>query len=839
MSTTPSVVRNLVPRGPRPPLFPLYSAFVGLSFALCTSACGRNDFIDANTDGGSEVSTFDGTETDTETDTVTTETDTVTTETDTETGPEPECGNGILELDEECDPGEPFIGPNEFCLPGCIEATCGDGFLWFDGEQCDDGNDNDNDACTSDCVSATCGDGLVWQGFEECDDANNLVDDACINCQAATCGDGWLWSGVEQCDDSNDQSTDACVDCVLATCGDGFVWEGVEECDQGPFGNQPASDCTPECLDHRCGDGYLHWNEECDPGDDMIGPDMACLPGCIINTNTCGDGVLGPGETCDDGNDDNTDDCLDNCQAASCGDGFVWAGNEGCDDGAFNGPNADCTPECQPNVCGDGYQHPSEECDPGAANIGPGQACLDGCILNTCGDGDQSPSEECDDGNTVNTDACTNACTNATCGDGVTWEGVEGCDDANLNDVDACHNDCSETQIKVALGGNHTCVLYDFGSFRCWGNGDDGRTAQSSEDDIGDDELAIAGVLANFGSDAVDIYTGISHTCVQMSGGQLICFGRGDNGQIGYATTEDIGDNEPPNALGPLPFPVAISHANARGGSFHNCATTTAGATYCWGRHDGSVLGVPGLAQDIGDNEGPTGGGIVNIGGIPDELSMGYAHSCARIGSAVRCWGSGAMGALGYGNGDTIGDDETPATAGDVPVGANVTQISAGFYHTCALTEAGGVRCWGRGNNGRLGYGSQSWLGLTPSTTPAVIGDVDLGGVAIQVAAGNAHTCALLDDGSVKCWGWGGRGQLGYGNMNDIGDDELPSSVGPVPLPGPATQIAADGNHSCAVIGGNTLYCWGDGGDGRLGYGSLNNIGDDETPTSVGPIQLF
>jgi alpha-tubulin suppressor-like RCC1 family protein len=383
-------------------------------------------------------------------------------------------------------------------------------------------------------------------------------------------------------------------------------------------------------------------------------------------------------------------------------------------------------------------------------------------------------------------------------------------------------------------------VLYDFGSFRCWGNGDDGRTAQSSEVDIGDDELAISGVLANFGSDAVDIYTGIAHTCVQMTGGQLICFGRGrDNGQIGYAIAEDIGDDEAPNALGPLPFPVSLAHANARGGSFHNCATTTTGATYCWGRHDNAVLGIPGLAQDIGDDEGPTGGGIVDIGGVPDELSMGNNHSCARIGTSVRCWGQGSQGALGYGNADTIGDDETPSAAGDVPVGANVTQITTGFFHTCALTESGTVRCWGRGANGRLGYGNSSWYGLQPATTPAVIGDVDLGGTAVQIAAGSAHTCALLDDGSVKCWGSGALGQLGYGNTNDIGDDELPSSVGAVPLPGPATQIAADANHSCAVVGGNSLYCWGLGQDGRLGYGNLNSIGDDETPSSAGPVAIF
>jgi alpha-tubulin suppressor-like RCC1 family protein len=79
-------------------------------------------------------------------------------------------------------------------------------------------------------------------------------------------------------------------------------------------------------------------------------------------------------------------------------------------------------------------------------------------------------------------------------------------------------------------------------------------------------------------------------------------------------------------------------------------------------------------------------------------------------------------GQLGYGNTNTIGDDETPASAGDVDVGETVTQISAGAAHTCALLASGNIRCWGQGSDGRLGYGNQSDIG--DDETPVSAGNV-------------------------------------------------------------------------------------------------------------------
>jgi cysteine-rich repeat protein len=148
------------------------------------------------------------------------------------------------------------------------------------------------------------------------------------------------------------------------------------------------------------------------------------------------------GEQCDDGNGSNADACLNTCQAASCGDGFVWSGVEQCDDG--NPSNSDaCLATCEAARCGDGFLWAGvEECDDG--NTLPGDGCAADCELETatCGNGVVEAGEGCDDGNSDNTDACLNTCQPASCGDGFVWAGVEQCDDANGINTDACLDTC-------------------------------------------------------------------------------------------------------------------------------------------------------------------------------------------------------------------------------------------------------------------------------------------------------------------------------------------------------------------------------------------------------------
>ena len=120
--------------------------------------------------------------------------------------------------------------------------------------------------------------------------------------------------------------------------------------------------------------------------------------------------------------------------------------------------------------------------------------------------------------------------------------------------------------------------------------------------------------------------------------------------------------------------------------------------------------------------------------------------------------------------------------------GAAVTQIATGDEHTCALLVTGNLRCWGRDQlhgypDANAAFGDDE----TPASAYVSLpngGNVDVGGAVTQIAAGNGHTCALLDTGAVRCWGWSDSGQVGYGNLSNIGDNETPASAGDVDVGG-------------------------------------------------------
>lgn len=169
-------------------------------------------------------------------------------------------------------------------------------------------------------------------------------------------------------------------------------------------------------------------------------------------------------------------------------------------------------------------------------------------------------------------------------------------------------------------------------------------------------------------------------------------------------------------------------------------------------------------------------------------------------------------------------------------VGGTVIQIVAGGNRTCALLTTGNIRCWGQGDSGALGYGNINDVG--DNETPASRGDIDVGWTTSQVAVGSFHTCALSSVGNVRCWGDAAFGQLGYANTNDVGDDESPAAKGDVNVGAPAMTIAAGHEFSCARHSTGAVRCWGNASVGQLGYGNTTNIGDDEHPASVAALSF-
>jgi cysteine-rich repeat protein len=756
------------------------------------------------------------------------------------------------ESDESGDTGE----------TGDPEGFCGDGVV-DPGEACDDGNDVDDDACSNDCSLASCGDGAVDMG-EDCDDGNDDNTDAClVNCLSASCGDGYIYTDVETCDDGNGVDTDACLSsCEAASCGDGYVQAGVEDCDDGNADDTDA--CVDGCVPAACGDGYFYMGVEgCDDGnanntdtclddcvaascgDSYVGPGEACDDGNLIDNDacsnacalaSCGDAQVQQGEDCDDGNANNTDACLDTCVDASCGDAFVWAGEEPCDDG--NVFNADaCLVGCFLASCGDGYIWVGQEsCDDGNAN-NYDDNCTSICEFPSCGDGYVQFNEECDEGNANGDDAaCLSTCDDAICGDDLVWDGVEQCDDGNNVANDGCEPDCDRSQIhSINAGADFTCILFGAGKVRCWGSNSQGQVGRlDGGGPVGNSPQSMPPLDVPLGGNVVQLATGYSHACALLENGSVVCWGSNDSGQLGIGSTEDIGED--PNDLPPQQINGLGTVVQVATSADSTCVLLDTGGMRCWGS-GGYNTGV-----HKGDDPGEMPTPLVSIGGSVAELAAHGVSNYARMVSnnELRCWGSNGEGQCGQGHIFTIGVSVNSMPPQSTNYGLGVlTDVFPGIWHICVRFDDSDLRCWGRNTNGQLGIGSTNHIGDVPGEMPP--GNTNVGGLVVTAASGGRHTCAIINGGAVRCWGNNQYGQLGYqtGNNVNIGDapNEMPPSNALVPLG--AVALALGDDYTCALYPDNAVRCWGYAVNGRLGNGTNVSTSSDWSTMPPDPINVF
>jgi cysteine-rich repeat protein len=768
-----------------------------------------------------------------------------------------ECGDGFLQQDEECDDGNRI--DTDDCNNTChlnIADTCGDGTIQA-SEQCDDRNLINGDGCDNNCTISGCGNGAVTTDIEDCDDGNIDSDDGCDqNCTFTGCGNHILTTG-EQCDDGDLEDNDGCdSDCQIEiVCGDGNI-DSPEECDDLNTTNGDGCDSDCQIEPPFCGNGSVEGTEECDETNAINGD------GCDINcTNTrCGNGISTNGETCDDGNTNDGDGCSDACQIeipTTCGTVSGIQTGEECDDG--NNTNGDgCDINCTTSRCGNNIQAPNEECDDG--NFTTNDGCSFDCRTEFCGDGRVNGTELCDDGNQSSSDLCVTTCQFASCGDGFIQSGAEQCDDSNNTDGDGCSSFCvlevpscgdeilqspeecddgnftsiDECKInctfpdirQLALGELHTCAVDEFQRLRCWGNSDSGQLGHGNILQFGDNEPAFESgdINLGLGNAAINIATGAEHTCVLFQGGGVKCWGLNDFGQLGKGDNTNFGvlASETPNNTGNVNN-LGFTSQLVTGGQ-HSCALIAGNAIKCWGRGDSGQLGY-GNTNSL--NTPNTTAINLGIGVTAIEVAAGGSHTCALLADkSVTCWGNGSDGQLG--NGST--NDLLAPSIITINLGGSAQQITAGKSHTCALLLGGLIKCWGKGDKGQLGYGSNINF-LTPDNNP-----VPLNHLALAVTAGSDHTCALLEDQTVQCWGNGSGGKLGYSASANL---NLPNGI-EVNLGEPAEQVIAGDTHTCALLlNSKRIICWGVGFNGQLGYGNNNNLGDNETPASAGFVPVF
>lgn len=381
------------------------------------------------------------------------------------------------------------------------------------------------------------------------------------------------------------------------------------------------------------------------------------------------------------------------------------------------------------------------------------------------------------------------------------------------------------------MGEGRSCAVFDDGGLRCWGSGPLGYPTELQS--IGDDEHPFEAGDVPTGGAVKQVALGGAFTCILYEQGQVRCIGDNGTGRLGYghslvvsplpSEAEDLSLGEPAKMI--------------TAGLTHACALLESGAVRCWGYIPAGALGYRNGQNTVGDDETPGDLPPLDLGGAATAVTAGAYYTCAILGGGtgdVVCWGFNPSGQLGYGHTQTIGDNESPGSEGSVH--DEVVEIVSYGLSTCIRLEAGDLTCWGEGSS-ILGYGNSNTLGDDEAARNAL--PVMIGGVARRIGGG--PKCALMSDDRLRCWGENDSGQIGIGTREDVGDDEVPIESEPAQLGSRVALIARglSSKHMCALMQDGTVRCWGENGNGELGLGHQENIGDDELPAESPPVRLL
>ncbi len=732
-------------------------------------------------------------------------------------------------------------------------------------EKCDDGLDNDCDGivdCPTTNDASQVDPDTAPDAATEQPDASLPQDDSAIPTIDGSTPDTDACPGAEGCEEppddlcaidpalcptcDDDSDCDDAIGCTRDACrARGCVHVPADaECEEGEIcdlrnGCVAAQACArnSDCADNDACTRY----EYCDPGAKVCrflildGDGDERFP-VVCGGNDCDDDdptvYEGALDVCD-GRDNDCDGTTDPPSAAlACGPGRVcWEGACLCD-----ADHVPCRGHClkQEDVLEDDYN--CGEC---------GNVCSSG---RHCDNGECVDIDECDEVPDICGDnsICTNLNGSYACECEEGYDSVYGSDCEDINECEAGSDNCD--------GSPDACVNED-GDFSCEcpdgydgdGVGDDG-CADIDECELGTLNCTAALRCVNIVGSAdcsrpvLQVVAGGTHSCALLDIGTVKCWGYNSFGQLGLGDMNDrgdsggeMGDDLPTVDLGSGRTAKAIT-----AGASHTCAILDNDTVKCWGSNGYGRLGL-GDTVRRGDHENEMGDNlpIVNLGTerTAKAISAGEGHTCAILDDdTVKCWGYNNYGQLGLGNTANRGDganemgDNLPIV--NVGTGRTAKAISAGNHHTCALLDNDALKCWGSNGYGRLGLGDTYARGDSASEMGDNLPAVDLGDgrTAKSVSAGGLFTCARLDNDSVKCWGSGGS-QLGLEDSTSRGDheNEMGDYLAAVDLGTNRTAKAISAGPNgfvCAILDNDSVKCWGNNDDGQLGLGDDSGRGD-------------
>lgn len=349
------------------------------------------------------------------------------------------------------------------------------------------------------------------------------------------------------------------------------------------------------------------------------------------------------------------------------------------------------------------------------------------------------------------------------------------------------NNILATTYKTISAGFSHTCAVTSTDGVQCWGYNYYGQIGDGTQisHTVPVDVVGLANGIAS-------LSLGRYHTCAVTLTGGLKCWGDNQYGQLGDSslitrlTSIDVTG-------------LSSGVKSVSAGENHTCVVMITSNVKCWGSNNGGQLG------SLGNNQNQPVD-VANLSGVV-AIGTGMRHTCALLNTGgVKCWGQNDQGQLGTG----VFADEIMPPSDVTGLSSGVSAIAVGALHNCALLQAGGAKCWGYNLGGQLGDGTTN-----NANTPVQVSD--LSGGLKQIAAGDAFSCVLGVDGSVKCWGTNTSKQLGDGTRVN-----QPRPIRVTVVTGNVNNIATGRAHACAILENSSFKCWGSNADGQLGDGPLD-----------------